>query len=115
MRIGHVELPVQDLLASLAFYEGVLGFRLEANQGDRFLWLTSGDVVILLRPGPPRPAGGEDDSPNVVLYTEDLDAAHARLVAAGVSTTLRGTCHYFQDPDGHWFQLVNPGDDHSQS
>lgn len=114
MQIGHIELPIRDPAASLAFYEGVLGFRLEANQGGRFLWLSSGDVVMLLRPGPPRSAGGQDDSPNVVLYTEDLEGALARLVAAGVPTTLRGTCHYFQDPDGHWLQLVNPGDDHSQ-
>lgn len=113
IHLGHVELPVSDSLRSMAFYVDTLGFKLEVNQADRFIWVTSGDVVLLLRPGF---AGVPDDDlagVNLVLYTSALDAARAALEARGVAFESRANCLHFRDPDGHWLQLVDPGHDHS--
>ena len=51
MRLGHIELFVRDPMASLAFYQDVLGFDVVDVQQETFVWLRSGDVVLLLRPG----------------------------------------------------------------
>lgn len=40
MKLGHVELPVHEPLRALGFYRDVLGFELEVNQADRFIWMT---------------------------------------------------------------------------
>ena len=46
-----------------------------------------------------------------MLFTDDLDAALARLQARGL--VVRGDdgpgCPTFTDPDGNWIQLANPG------
>lgn len=113
LRLGHVEIPVSDPLASLAFYRDVLGFALEVNQADRFVWMTSGGTTLLLRPGF---AGAPDEDlaeHNLVLYSDDLATDAARLQKAGVRFTERANCLHFRDPDGHWLQLVDPGADHS--
>jgi hypothetical protein len=49
----------------------------------------------------------------IVLYCDDLDAKLAELKSRGLE--IRGTdgsprCPTFTDPDGHWFQLVNPAE-----
>ncbi|MEW5992479.1 MAG: VOC family protein [Chloroflexota bacterium] len=113
MRVGHVEVPVSEPLRSLSFYRDVLGFALEANQGDRHLWLANGEFVLLLRPGF---AGAPNDDVagiNLVLYTDDYSAAAARLRERGVAFTERANCLHLRDPDGHWIQIVDPSDDHS--
>jgi hypothetical protein len=50
-----------------------------------------------------------------VFYTDDVDKTAAELRARGL--VFRGEdgpgCLTFTDPDGHWFQLVNPREDHS--
>jgi len=113
MRFGHFEVPVSDPLASMAWYRDVLGFALEQNQGDRFVWMTLGDLVVMLRPGF---AGAPDDDLagiNLILYTDDYPGAAERLRAGGVPFSVRANCLHFRDPDGHWLQIVDPRDDHS--
>lgn len=113
MKIGHLELPVSDPMRSLKFYTEILGFKLEANQGDRFIWLKSGGLTLLLRPG--KPAAREFNvAHNICLYVSDERMAAADLAAKGVEVTQFESCHHFRDPDGHWFQLANPGEDHTQ-
>jgi catechol 2,3-dioxygenase-like lactoylglutathione lyase family enzyme len=110
MRLGHLELFVADPLGSIPFYRDALGFDLEAVQHDRFVWFRSGDAMLLLRPG--RNAIERETYQGapmaMVLYTDQLDMARARLVRHGVE--IRGDdgpgCLTFCDPDGHWFQLV---------
>jgi predicted enzyme related to lactoylglutathione lyase len=70
-------------------------------------------VEFLLRPGGPPPAAGqyEDSACGIVLYTKDLDATAVKLAEAGL--VFKGTvdsdrCLTFRDPDGNWFQLVDP-------
>jgi catechol 2,3-dioxygenase-like lactoylglutathione lyase family enzyme len=112
MRLGHIEVFVSAPLASRVFYER-LGFVHEETQGGRFVWLSSGEVKILLRPGrrAPVPAAYGEASSAIVLYCDDLEAAMARLRAAGIEfsgTDGGASCPTFRDPDGNWFQLVDP-------
>ena len=112
MRIGHIELFVRDPLASRDFYELVLGFEVVAVQGTN-VWVKLGDVEILLRRGSGASGGATYASATagIVLYVDDLPAARAQLESRGL--TFDGCdggekCPTFRDPDGHWFQLVNP-------
>lgn len=113
LRIGHIELFVADTRAARSFYTGVLGFEVVAEQhGGKVVWLKLGTQEILLRPGKPPAAGGTYQQARcaLVLYSDDLQADLARLQQRGLK--LQGNdgpgCHTFADPDGNWFQLVDP-------
>ena len=113
MRIGHIELFVRNPAEPRAFYERVLGFEVKAVQGQ-LVWLKLGDSEFLLRPGsnPSSAQQYRDAASGIVLYTDNLDATLAALRSRGLE--LRGDdgeeCPTFTDPDGHWFQIVNPSD-----
>src|SRR5947207_2148984 len=112
MTFGHIEFFVNDPLASREFYQDILGFELVAIQNDRFVWLKLGFVEILLRPGrgDVSPSYAQASS-TIVLYTADLDSTITLLTSRGLrfsGTDGSPKCPTFQDPDGHWFQLVNP-------
>ena len=115
MRIGHIEFFVRDPLVSRRFYESVLGFEVVAVQG-RNVWVRLGDVEILLRPGAAATPAATYGSAGagIVLYVDDLPAARAKLEASGLQFDGwdggNEKCPTFRDPDGHWFQLVNPND-----
>lgn len=112
MRIGHTEIFVTDPVASRDFYERVLGFEVVQVQHGKFVWLRLGGREVLLRPGAPRaPSPDYQHSGSaIVLFTDDLDATRRELEARGL--VFRGDdgprCLTFTDPDGHWFQLVDP-------
>lgn len=110
---GHTEVFVKDPLRSKDFYIDILGFELETIQNEKFVWLKSGSCVILLRPGRGTPEAPDYQSSKsgFVLYTNDLDTTKAELTGRGLE--FKGTdgsdkCLTFTDPDGNWFQLVNP-------
>ena len=113
MKIGHIELPISDPMASRQFYEHVLGAKIEQIQGERFIWLTLGETVLLLNPGLEAPSGELVKRPNLVFYTSRLAERVAELEAKGVRFHERHGCFHFEDPDGNAFQLVDPGGDHS--
>lgn len=113
MRLGHIELFSADPLGSIPFYRDALGFDVVDVQGGKVVWFKSGTSELLLRPGTnDAPAESYQRAPiALVLYTDDLAAATARLEENGVE--FRGNdgpgCLTFTDPDGHWIQLVeNP-------
>ncbi|MCC7478920.1 VOC family protein [bacterium] len=122
MRIGHTELFVSDPLASRDFYTGVLGFELVAEQGPpegppRYIWLSCGEREILLRPASesrPAPAATYQQAHSaIVLYTDALEECLATLRARGLALNGEDSgCPCFTDPDGHWWQIVNPGEEH---
>ena len=119
MRIGHIELFVKDPLLSRDFYVGVLGFELVAEQGPegqppRFIWLSCGGREILLRPGQPRAVVTYQQAQSgIVLYSDKLEQTLAELKASGLNINGEDTgCPCFSDPDGHWWQLVNPEEQH---
>lgn len=114
LRAGHVELFVADVARARDFYAGALGFEVLDEQGA-VVWLRSGDLELLLRPGEAaeRATRYGDAASALVLYTGDLPAAIRALEARGVR--FRGhdgspKCPTFTDPDGHWLQLVDPSD-----
>jgi len=113
MRLGHIELFVRDLEVARRFYVDVLGCKHVAPEMTHVTWLELEGITILLRPGtPPRPPDSYQGVPaGFALYTDGLDATMARLRDRGL--TFRGTdgsdrCPTFTDPDGNWFQLVDP-------
>lgn len=111
LRFGHIELFVRDARASATFYTDILGVELEADQGE-FIWVKSGAMSILLRPG----GEGEDAgrynraAAGLVIYASDLPGTMRELQERGL--VFRGDdgpdCPTFTDPDGHWFQLADP-------
>jgi len=116
LKLGHIELFVRDPQRSRDFYRDVLGFEVIDEQGRGFIWLSSGGFQILLRP-----AGANTTTTSTyaesaiafVIYTDDLPAtletlASRGLIPAGHDGSLK--CPTFTDPDGHWFQVVNPTD-----
>jgi catechol 2,3-dioxygenase-like lactoylglutathione lyase family enzyme len=115
MKIGHIELFVADTIKSLRFYRDILGFTVEMVQNDTFVWMKSGDITLLLRPGHNKVDRTEYKSypQGIVLYTDNLDEMREKLSNRGL--TFQGTdgspgCLTFTDPDGHWFQLVDPNE-----
>lgn len=111
--IGHIELFVADPIASREFYVNILGFELVAVQDQQFVWVKSGTMEILLRPGNNKnPAETYNTtSGGIALYTNDVEKTAEILRGRGLE--FKGTdgwesCLTFTDPDGHWFQLVNP-------
>ena len=111
MKIGHIELFVKDTKKSMEFYCEKLGFEHVSDQGE-FQWIKSGSTEILLRPGGAnKTATYEDSSHGIVIYSDDLEKVSKQLKAKGVvfeDIDMGGRCLYFTDPDGHWYQLVDP-------
>ena len=115
MNLGHIEIFVRDPLKSKEFYKDILGFTIEDIQKDKYVWLKKGHAEILLRPRKNSLQIKNYQSTNIglVLYTDDLKSAVNELTSKGVKfegTDLSEKCLTFTDPDGNWFQLVNPKD-----
>jgi len=115
MRFGHIELFVREPLESLAFYRDVLHFDVVDVQGRDAVWMALGATQILLRRGGIKSPAPDYRSGSVgfVLYAEDLDVEMGALVASGLQFTGDdGSAREptFVDPDGHWFQIVDPKD-----
>ena len=114
MKFGHLELTVKDTAAARRFYEVALGGELVSDQGE-FVWYRLGSLEVLLRPGePPAERARYALAPiGIVLYTDDLPDAVEGLRGHGVDVSPLENepgCYSFRDPDGHWFQLVDPSD-----
>lgn len=118
-RIGHVHLKVADLERALAFYVGVLGFRLTQRYGARAAFVAAGDYHHHIGLNTWESAGGSPPPPGhtglyhaAVLYPtrRALADALARLVAAGVAldgASDHGVSEvlYLRDPDGNGLEL----------
>jgi catechol 2,3-dioxygenase-like lactoylglutathione lyase family enzyme len=108
MTIGHIELFVRDPAASRDWYQRALEAELVVEQGP-FSWIALGGREILLRPGKPaRIDQYRATGTAIVLYSDSLESDLSRLRAEGVALSQddADTCTTFQDPDGHWYQLV---------
>ena len=93
-RIGHVNLKVSNLQRSLAFYQGVLGFKVTKRLGDAAAFLAHGDyhhdICINTwesRGGSPPTSGTTGLFHFAIVYAErnDLRDAYERLKAAGIA------------------------------
>lgn len=113
IRLGHTEIFVKDPVKSREFYEKIPGFELVEIQNDIFIWLKLGPNLFLLRPGDNKLEADEYKNSNTgfVLYTEDLEKTKEEFISRGIEfsgTDGSDQCLTFKDPDGNWFQLVNP-------
>jgi catechol 2,3-dioxygenase len=119
VRIGHVHLKVADIDRSLAFYRGVLGFRLTQRIGAQAAFISAGGYHHHIglntwesRGASPPPAGTTGLYHLAILYPTRGRLADAlrRLIAAdipldgasdhGVSEAL-----YLRDPDENGVEL----------
>ena len=103
-------LYVEDLERSDRFYAGVLGLPLVVDQGLCRIYRVAGSgyLGVCERPGQSSP-----DGLIVTLVSDDVDAWHDRLLAAGVpveqspqdSDTYRVYHAFYRDPDGYLVEV----------
>ncbi len=99
-RLNYVELPCADVPAARAFYETAFGWSLTAF-GDTYAATTTGDVDI----GLSGDATEQTAAPLPVIQVTDLEAAQARVEAAGGTITQA----IFAFPGGRRFHVRDPG------
>lgn len=116
MRFGHIEIFVENPLGSLSFYRDILGMRMVETQGNgSAVWVQLRNTQILLRRGKRRTAANiyRDAQFGIVLYSSSLDRDIEDLLKRGLrfsgddGSSRERT---FVDPDGNWFQIVDPRD-----
>ncbi|WP_405011174.1 VOC family protein [Kitasatospora sp. NBC_01539] len=123
-RISIVTLGVADLARSVAFYEA-LGWRRSSASSPEIVWFRTADSVLGLFPVDELaadagvPSGGEPSFRGVTLAVnlespDVVDAALAAAVEAGATvvkppatTSWGGYSGYFEDPDGHLWELAH--------
>jgi catechol 2,3-dioxygenase-like lactoylglutathione lyase family enzyme len=119
-KIATVVIPVSDQDGMIAFYVEKLGFekRIDVPFGDGYRWVevAPGDAVttIALAPPPPdgTPAGNRETG--ISLHTDDIDAYHAELKAAGVDVDAEVSrmgdpvppLFWLRDPEGNTLMVV---------
>ena len=119
VRIGHVHLRVADLERSLAFYCGVLGFRLMQRMGDSAAFISAGGYHHHLGlntweslGGAPPPPGSTGLYHTAIRFPDRRNLAQAvqRVLDAGIPLT-GASDHgvseaiYLDDPDGNGVEL----------
>ena len=134
LRFNHVALRVRDVARSLAFYEGVLGFKeaFRVNRPDGSLGLIyvqfGADQFVELFEGgdegrQPEPPAKGSGFLHFCMTVEDLPAALAELRTKGltIGEPYRGTSgaliYFIEDPDGNKIELaeLNEGSETRQA
>jgi catechol-2,3-dioxygenase len=113
VQLGHVALRVRNLDAAVTFYRDVVGLPLRSRHGDQVAFLgirpdASHEVALFAlgadAPGPEPGRVGMYHMAWEMASFEDLEAFHARLLAAGATITgySERQCNVmFTDPDGN--------------
>ena len=118
--IGHVHLKVADLDRALAFYHGVLGFRVMLRMGDQAAFLSAGGYHHHLglntwqsRGGSPPPRHSTGLFHAAFRYPDRPSLAHAvrRVLEAGIELDgaadhLVSHSVYLRDPDDNGVELT---------
>jgi catechol 2,3-dioxygenase-like lactoylglutathione lyase family enzyme len=88
-KVGVVVVPITDQERALEFYVGKLGLekRTDVPMGEGYRWVEvapagSETTIAPVLPPPGGEAGNRDTG--IALQTEDIEALHAELKAAGV-------------------------------
>ena len=118
--IDHVVLRVADMERAIAFYEGVLGAKVE-RRGERngLVQLRAGRSLIDLIEAPAGKATGGRNMDHFALRIEPFDEAaiRAHLEAHGIEAgelksrygaEKEGPSLYIEDPDGNRVELKGP-------
>ena len=118
-KIGTVVVPVADQDREIDFYVEKLGFEKRADVpfGDGYRWVevAPGDAVTTIALAPPpegRSTGNRETG--IGLQTEDIDAFHAELKAAGVDVDAEVSrmgdpvppLFWLRDPEGNSLMVV---------
>ena len=118
-KISTVVIPVSDQDTMIDFYVEKLGFdkRVDIPFGGEYRWVevAPGDAVTTIALAPPpegKPTGNHETG--ITLYTDDIDAFHAELKAAGVDvdpevSRMGGPVPpllWFRDPEGNTLMVV---------
>jgi len=115
LEVNHLIVPVRDKRASASFLAGVLGVPVSADDGP-FQPVQIGGTTLDFETS-------DNIRPMHVAFLVDedtFDAAHRRLMEAGAATyadpmrnqpgeinhRYGGRGVYFDDPDGHFFELL---------
>jgi lactoylglutathione lyase len=113
--VRTVSIPVNDQDTALRFYVEILGFAvlrdIPTPKGGRWIELAPGTdtVIVTLEPAGPGVSRG---AIGIRFTTDDAEAAHGELQAAGVDTDeiLRWPgappMFAFRDPDGNAFSIT---------
>jgi len=118
-KIATVIVPVSDQDRAIEFYVDKLGFqrRVDIPFGNGYRWVEVGlgDEVttIALAPPPPGKATGNVQT-GISLQTDDIDAYHAQLKAAGVDADAEVSrmgdpvppMFWLRDPEGNTLLVV---------
>jgi len=109
--VKFVSIPVSDQDRALAFYTGVLGFRLLTDQpfNDKQRWLELGiqgcdTRVVLFQFGDKLQPGGQL---NITLWADDVESTAQEMKAKGVEFVMEpkrmpyGTTSIFKDVEGN--------------
>ncbi len=112
----HISLRVRDLAASVRFYEGFLGAPPhKVRQGYANFDIENPPLKLALNEVSSIEGGGTLDHLGIVVESRDeVEAARARMIAAGLTTFSENevTCCYatqdkvwVTDPDGHSWEV----------
>ena len=113
LKIATLIIPTADQDRALAFYTETVGFekRAELSFGGGLRWIEvappgSGTTIAICPPGPGLTPGGKETG--ISLHTDDIEAFHSRLKAAGVDVDdeigdFEGAppTFWFRDPEGN--------------
>jgi catechol 2,3-dioxygenase-like lactoylglutathione lyase family enzyme len=118
-QIGTVVVPVSDQERALEFYVDKLGFEKRADVpfGNDYRWVEvapAGAVTTIAIVPPPegKPTGNVETG--IGLNTDDIDADHAGMKAAGIDVDAEVSragdtvppLFWFRDPDGNTLMVV---------
>lgn len=115
----HTTLPVADLDAARAFYEGVLGFQPLEVRATLVLYRAGEGTLFAVSRGSARSTGGHTQMaftvPDIEAEVRDLERRGVALEAydlpglrteGGVAPMVFGRGAWFRDPDGNLVALV---------
>jgi catechol 2,3-dioxygenase-like lactoylglutathione lyase family enzyme len=120
-KLGVVCVPVSDQERAIDFYVNTLGFEKRADvpfgEGEGYRWVEvapAGAVttIAIVPPPPGNPTGNVQTG--IGLHTDDVEAVHADLKAAGADVDAEISrmgdpvppMFWFRDPDGNSLMVV---------
>ena len=120
-KVGRVCVTVADTDRAIDFYVNTLGFEkvVDAPMGPDMRWvevqLPGTETTIALAPPPQGQEAGAQQT-GICIDTEDVDADHASLKAAGVDVDAEVSRYggevppmfWLRDPDGNSLIVVQP-------
>jgi catechol 2,3-dioxygenase-like lactoylglutathione lyase family enzyme len=118
-QIANVVIPVADVDRAIDFYTGPLGLekRTDIPFEDKYRWVEvapagAGTVIAIAPPGPGGKTGGRETG--ISVQTDDADACHGQLKAAGVDVDAEVSrmgdpippMFWLRDPEGNVLMVV---------